>query len=132
MKRYWPFIVVVVVIVAVAAVALGNKNNKNATPPPAPTSNNSSTSASTPSQDKVAIINMKYSPADITVKKGAKVVWTNFDSVSHTVTADTGNMFDSGTLGQGKSFSFTFSSVGTFPYHCTLHPDMHGKVIVTE
>jgi plastocyanin len=147
-KRYWPFIVVIVVIVAVAAIAIGNKNSKNATtPPPAPTptSSNAATnntnpttaspsgsSSSTSENNKVTIANMSYSPADITVKKGTSVTWTNNDSIAHTVTADSNNAFDSGNLGPGKTFSFTFNNVGTFAYHCTYHSDMHGKVTVTE
>jgi plastocyanin len=149
MRKYWPFIVVIVVIVAVAALALGNKDNKNATtPPPAPTSStnssskestntNTATPAPTPnpeasSTSSVSIANMSYSPASLTLKKGTKVTWTNNDDVAHTVTADTGNAFDSGNMDKGKTFSFTFNTAGTFAYHCTYHPNMHGTVTVTE
>jgi plastocyanin len=145
MKKAWPFLVVVVVIVAVAAVALGNKNDNNATTPPAaPSSNQNSTepmgdmnsssnSSNNPvASNKVSIENFSFTPANITVKKGTTVVWTNNDTTAHTVTADTGNAFDSGTMEHGKTFSFTFNDTGTFKYHCTFHSGMHGTVTVTE
>jgi amicyanin len=145
MKKYVPFILVIIVIVAIAAVALANKDNKTAAPPPAPTptsssnesTNNTNPNPTPPSSDtstisSISIVNMGYSPADISVKKGTKVTWTNNDDVAHTVTADSGNAFDSGNMDKGKTFSFTFNTAGTFAYHCTYHPNMHGKVTVAE
>jgi plastocyanin len=145
MKKYVPFILVIVVIVAIAAVALANKDNKTVTPPPAPTptsssnapANNTNPNPTPPSSEasatsSVSIVNMNYSPADISVKKGTKVTWTNNDDVAHTVTADSGNAFDSGNMDKGKTFSFTFNTTGTFAYHCIYHSNMHGKVTVTD
>jgi amicyanin len=144
MRKLWPLIVVIIVIVAVAAIALGNKDNKNAATPPAapnPTSSKESTNSNQnpptsnnefSSAKSVSIVNMSYSPADITVKKGTTVTWTNNDTIAHTVTADSNNTFDSGNMDKGKTFSFTFNNAGTFAYHCTYHADMHGKVVVTE
>jgi plastocyanin len=45
------------------------------------------------------------------------------------VTADT-NSFDSGNLQPAGSFSFTFTRPGTYAYHCSIHPSMHGSVVV--
>jgi plastocyanin len=144
MKKYLPFIAVIAVIVAVAAIALANKDNKNAvTPPPASTNstnstsnemtnNNPSPSPESSTSNNVSIVNMDYSPASITVKKGTAVTWTNNDDVAHTVTADSGNAFDSGNMNKGKTFSHTFDTAGTFAYHCMYHSNMHGKVTVTE
>jgi plastocyanin len=148
MKKFWPFLVVIIAIVAIVGIALANKDdNKAATPAPAPppssnSSNNASSSSDTTgnsanasqptSANAVSISNMSYSPATLTVKKGTTVTWTNSDSAAHTVTADSGNLFDSGTLNPGKTFNFQFDTAGTFAYHCTFHSSMHGKVIVTE
>jgi plastocyanin len=147
MKKFWPFLVVIIAIVAIVGIALANKDdNKAATPAPAPppssnSSNNASSSDTTGSSanasqptsaNAVSISNMSYSPATLTVKKGTTVTWTNSDSAAHTVTADSGNLFDSGTLNPGKTFNFQFDTAGTFAYHCTFHSSMHGKVIVTE
>ena len=63
---------------------------------------------------------------DIEVVVGSKVNWTNQDSARHTTTSgsqgNTTGMWNSGPLGQGQSFSFTLSEVGTFKYFCQLHP----------
>jgi plastocyanin len=80
----------------------------------------------------VAIANFSFSPDTLTVKVGTTVTWTNQDSVEHTVTSDTG-LFDSGALAQGKTFSYTFTAAGTYPYHCTPHhAKMAGSVVVTN
>jgi plastocyanin len=83
------------------------------------------------------------SPNPIEAKVGQTVVWTNDDTAFHTVTsgligaADAGKLFDSGLAGptaltsKGKTFEHTFDAAGEFDYHCTLHPAMTGKVIIT-
>ncbi|MFN8484158.1 MAG: plastocyanin/azurin family copper-binding protein [Anaerolineae bacterium] len=77
----------------------------------------------------VAIRNFAFDPTPITVCQGATVRWTNFDTAPHTSTSDTG-VWDSGILSTNQSFSFTFNTLGEFPYHCTVHPGMHGRVRV--
>jgi plastocyanin len=84
-----------------------------------------------PGSNEVLIRNMAFDPSTLTVKEGTTITWTNKDGVNHTVTSDAG-LFDSGSLGAGGSFSFTFSTAGTYPYHCTLHPEMTAKIIVTS
>jgi plastocyanin len=76
-----------------------------------------------------------YDPDTITVKTGTTVVWTNADSVSHTVTsgdpsAGPSGLFDSDLVKPGKIFQYKFDSVGTTPYFCSVHPWMTGKVTV--
>lgn len=82
--------------------------------------------------DAVAIKGFAFSPANITVKAGTTVTWTNQDSATHTVTADTASSDapDSGDLAPGKSYSFTFQKAGTYMYHCAIHPNMVGMVTV--
>lgn len=70
-----------------------------------------------------------FQPEVLKVKVGAKVTWTNDDTVAHTVTADT-DSFASGNVQPGGSFSFTFTRPGTYAYHCSIHPSMHGSVVV--
>jgi plastocyanin len=82
------------------------------------------------------IMDSSYEPAEITVSVGTTVVWTMNANLPHTVTADDGS-FDSGTLGNGESFSFTFEQSGEFPYYCAFHggpggAGMSGTVIVEE
>jgi plastocyanin len=71
-----------------------------------------------------------YAPKVVTVKLGTKVTWTNNGAVIHTVTADGGGTFDSGTMAPQARFSFTPTAPGTFSYHCTYHPWMKGTMIV--
>jgi plastocyanin len=77
----------------------------------------------------VNIAGSAFSPATVTVTVGDTVTWTNSDQISHTATAD-GGAFDTGTLGNGASGTITFSTAGSFPYHCTIHPSMAGTVTV--
>lgn len=137
-------IIAVVAIAAIAGVfAMNNRDNTQtavnstdagtATDLPAQSENNTTPPpTSEENTNKVAIENFAFSPAAITVKKGTTVTWTNNDSTSHTVTGDQTGGPDSELLGQGKSYSFTFNTVGTFAYHCAPHPQMTGKVTVTE
>jgi plastocyanin len=78
-------------------------------------------------QNSVNISNFSFNPADLTVKAGTAVTWTNNDSTTHTVTFDS---FQSGNIAPGSSYSHTFSDKGTFNYHCSIHPSMTGKVVI--
>ena len=77
----------------------------------------------------VTIEDFAFAPRTITVDVGDTVTWTNRDGVEHTATADDG-AFDTGLLGRGQSGSHTFDQAGSFPYHCTPHPNMTGTVVV--
>ena len=77
----------------------------------------------------VSIKNMAYTPGSLSVKAGATVTWTNSDTTIHTVTADDGS-FNSGNIAVGATYSKVFSSAGAFSYHCALHPEMTGKIVV--
>ena len=80
---------------------------------------------------QVTIQNFSFSPTPLTIKAGGTVVWTDNQPIfPHTVTADD-NSFSSGLLHQGNTFSHTFTTPGTYTYHCAVHPFMHGTVIVT-
>ncbi len=93
---------------------------------------NTASTTSLPARVAVSIKNFAFNPASMSIKAGTKVTWTNNDSVSHTVTSDSGTLFDSSTLAPGQSFSFTFGSSGTYSYHCSIHPMMKGTVVVTN
>lgn len=82
----------------------------------------------------VKIENYAFAPSNITVKKGAKVTWTNQDSVGHDISpdAETADFKQSELLEKGESYSVTFNTAGTYTYHCSPHPYMKGTVTVTE
>jgi len=73
--------------------------------------------------------NFAYQMANIQVRVGTMVTWTNQDNVPHSITFKNG-MKDSGLLYQGQSFSYTFSTPGTYQYYCTVHPYMVATVTV--
>lgn len=77
----------------------------------------------------VMIENMQFSPAELTVHRGDRVVWVNKDFFPHTVTASD-KTFDSGSLGSGGSWSFEATKAGEYAYGCTYHPTMKGKINV--
>jgi|GEM_PF-1915225 len=78
----------------------------------------------------IEIKDFKFTPDTVTVPVGAKVIWTNKDSVSHTVTSDVAGTFGSELLKQNSTFEVTFTKAGTFDFHCEPHPFMKGKIVV--
>jgi plastocyanin len=82
-----------------------------------------------PETTEVKIDNFSFGPAILTVTVGTTVTWTNRDDIPHTVVS-TDSVFKSKVLDTDEKFSFTFSKAGTYPYFCSLHPKMTGKVIV--
>ena len=84
-----------------------------------------------PETTEVKIDNFSFGPAALTVPVGTTVTWTNRDDIPHTVVStDDPKTFKSKVLDTDEKFSFTFSKAGTYPYFCSIHPKMTGKVIV--
>lgn len=82
------------------------------------------------SGNAVDIQNFAFAPATLSVKVGTKVTWTNKDQDPHTVVAK-GGQFKSEVLNTGASYSFTFTTAGTYDYLCSIHPFMVATVVVT-
>lgn len=75
--------------------------------------------------------NTAYNPNPLNISKGTTVSWTNSDSITHTATSDTPGMFDTSNISAGaKSNAITFSTTGTFHYHCSIHPNMIATINV--
>jgi len=80
---------------------------------------------------EVKIDNFSFGPVALTVPVGTTITWTNLDDIPHTVVStDDPKTFKSKVLDTDDKFSFTFSKAGTYPYFCSIHPKMTGKVIV--
>jgi len=147
--------VVVVVLVIGAAIILAKSNTSKTaslssspsvaasasmsmapttTPTPSPTAAVISETPLPPSATpNVTIQAYAFIPQQITVKAGTKVTWTNTDTVGHTITETDGQPGPaSGTLSKGQSYSFTYTTAGTYQYHCSIHSEMTGAVIVTQ
>ena len=82
-----------------------------------------------PETAEVKIDNFSFGPAALTVPVGTTVSWTNRDDIPHTVVSTDG-VFKSKVLDTDEKFSFTFSKAGSYPYFCSIHPKMTGKVVV--
>lgn len=97
----------------------------------ASTSRSSSASSQSSQAVQAVISNFAFQPAVLQIKKGTTVTWTNQDTAPHTVTGDFSGPA-SGLLQKGQTYSYTFNTMGAFPYHCIPHPGMRGTVIVTQ
>jgi plastocyanin len=78
---------------------------------------------------KVTIDNFTFAPAELTISAGTTVTWDNHDDIPHSV-VEKNKLFRSKALDTDESYSFTFTSAGTYDYFCGLHPHMVGKIIV--
>src|SRR4029077_1936111 len=80
--------------------------------------------------NSVNIANFAFSPAVITVKVGTTVTWTNQDEDAHPVAIPGAPV--SNPMQNADTYTHTFSQAGSFSYICSIHPYMHGMVIVTS
>lgn len=110
------------------------------TPTPSPTTSATPKKSASPTPGlqvdqtsifRVSIAGFAFSPATVTVKQGDVVVFTNNDSVQHTVTSDTG-AFTGGSVAPGNELTVATANLakGTYAFHCAIHPSMHGTIIV--
>jgi plastocyanin len=77
----------------------------------------------------VGIENFAFAPAEVTAAVGETIAWTNADSAPHTATLDDDSC-DTGNIAQGASAGLVFDAPGTYPYHCSVHPNMTGTITI--
>lgn len=77
---------------------------------------------------RVTIAGFSYKPATLRVAKGTRVSFANDSNTAHTATR--AGSFTTGRIKPGRSVAIRFARKGTFAYHCTIHPFMHGKIVV--
>jgi plastocyanin len=134
-----PFAIVMVLLAALVIVGCSSSSSTTTAAPaggyggtsPAAGGGSATTTAPAAGGTAVTISGFAFAPASVTVKVGDTVTWTNKDSVPHTVTAADGS-FNSGSLAQGATFSFTFQKAGTFTYRCTVHPTMAPATVIVQ
>jgi len=78
---------------------------------------------------EVKIDNFSFGPQTLTIAPGTTVTWTNRDDIPHSVVSTDG-VFKSKVRDTDEKFAYTFSKAGTYPYYCSVHPKMTGKVVV--
>ena len=84
---------------------------------------------SSPVPYSVWMENNAFGPNSITVPENATVTWTNKDEMPHTVSSTSG-LFDGGYISSGGTYSYKFTSTGTFTYKCSNHSGMTGSITV--
>jgi plastocyanin len=140
MKHYLEYAVTSIVIVSAGALAACGDYGSGGSAYGGGSGSNTPTDAAAGGMGQVTVMipprAMNLGPAayganPLTIARGTTVIWMNADSEPHTATSDAG-IFDSGTLGTGQMFSFTFVTAGTYSYHCTIHgaASMSGTVQV--
>jgi plastocyanin len=125
MKKFrW---IVAVLAAAALVAACGSDDNKSSD-----SSSGGKAQAAPVATDAVNMKDIQFDPKDITVKVGQKVTWTNQDTATHNVVADSGADFSSDSFGKDGTFSFSPKTAGTIKYECTLHQGMEGTIEVTQ
>ncbi len=76
----------------------------------------------------VTIAHFEFQPAAVTVARGSKVRFSNTSGTAHTATRK--GSFNTGRIKPGRSASIQLNRKGTFPFHCSIHPFMKGRVVV--
>jgi plastocyanin len=90
--------------------------------------------SATPAPNSATTVDIRdhaFNPAQLNVAPGTTVTFVNNDTEAHTATANDG-LFDSGVLEPGSSFDVWLDGSGTVTYHCELHPDMQGSIVVGQ
>jgi plastocyanin len=118
-----------VLIAAVASVLAAGCGGGGDAPKANANPGNGGSSGSSGSSSSITISNFKFSPSTLKVKAGAQVKVSNKDSTEHTITADNGHSFDSNVDASGST-TVKAPAAGTYAYHCSIHPFMHGKLVV--
>ena len=78
---------------------------------------------------EVRVDNFTFGPDTLTVPVNATVTWINKDDIPHVIASNDG-LFKSKALDTDQKFSYTFTKTGTYPYYCSIHPKMTGKIVV--
>ena len=116
-----------VILASLGAACSGynTPSGPSATPSPAPAGGTTVTISSGASAQSLTA----FGANPLTIAPGTTISWLNSDNATHTSTGDAGQ-WSSGSIAPGGRFNFTFASAGRFTYHCQLHPNMVGTIVV--
>ncbi len=81
----------------------------------------------------IDIQDRSFYPQTVKIKKGTVIIWTNQDSMKHTITSDISNsdiLLNSPRLSRKDEYRIRFDTIGNYSYHCSVHPYMQGTIIV--
>ncbi len=120
--------VILVSVIAVSFVVF----YPSATAPSTPTHTTRRITGTPVHTNQITIQDYTFTPRIISVKKGTTVMWTNNDTVTHSVVFDNHRYAKSGPLNGDASFSLVFDTIGEYTYHGGIYPDAVGKIVVTD
>jgi plastocyanin len=119
------------------SAACGKSNVTEDSNAPSPPKNMTSSLATEPSPSSPApaaagptITINGFAYTDVTVPPGAVVTVINNDSAKHTVTSDSAGAFNVDVAGNGRATFNAPTAPGSYPFHCTYHPNMHAVLTV--
>ncbi len=114
-------------LLTIAAAGCGGAGSYSSSTSPTPTP--SGPTSITIVSGASGLTSTAFNPNPIVVPVGSSVTWTNGDNTAHTSTANDGS-WNSGNIAAGQSYTRTFSTAGSFAYHCGIHPNRVGTVTV--
>ena len=82
--------------------------------------------------NEVTIDNFAFNPKIVSIAAGSKLTWRNRDDVPHKIQSADNRFVGSPLLDTKSVYSVGFPEGGEYPYFCSLHPVMQGKVVVTR
>ncbi|MBA2279508.1 cupredoxin family copper-binding protein [Candidatus Saccharibacteria bacterium] len=134
MKKF--IIIALIAVIAVVGISSLLKKDKGSDDMSTMNMNSSETAdtETATAPNAVSIEDFAFKQANISVKKGTTVTWTNNDDAKHNVTPEdaTDDFKEGPLLAKGETYSVTFNTVGSYSYNCSPHPYMKGVVEVTE
>ena len=86
--------------------------------------------AAGPGAQAISIKDFSFTPASLSIEIGDSVTWTNADGAAHSIESGDRNFDSSDKIDSAKSFTFTFTTAGTYTYICGIHPYVKGTVEV--
>ena len=128
--EYYIKTLIFILVLAVISFSGCIQNSHNQTSGQNTTNANQTLNPVTNSKYTVAIQNFTFNPRILMVPTGTTVTWVNEQqSTAHNIYSYNGT-FQSKNLNTGDNYSFKFTKSGTYRYHCTIHPNMTGTIIV--
>ncbi len=123
-------------LVLAAGCGTSSSSPGSSSTPAANTSTGATTSSTTVLSGVVPIAyrNIAISPETVKVKVGSTIRWTNYDTVEHNVTSESGpERFASADFGEGGTYQIIATKPGVIRYLCTIHPaSMKGTIDVVR
>ena len=137
MKKFLPWLIAIIVVVIVGAVLIfkkgGTPDQTQTQLTPTPVVSGPAINDALSTDNTISIFEQSFNPSFITVMAGTTVTCTNNDGMTHQIVSDQDSTLtdlSSPVLNPGDTYKYTFTQVGSWGYHCSLHPDEAGQVEV--